>query len=135
MSSSEATRRASSTALSEQQPPCFADSSVSPRGHCCSVTPTTSWPWACRSAAATDESTPPDIATATLTCATLRCGGRRSRRPPPPPRRSTTFPSPTRARTCNKRLARLFNPSPSSLKPHPPLPPTSPHPQPTHHPP
>src|ERR1700682_4149063 len=66
MPSSDATRRASSTALSEQHPPCFADSSMSPRGHCCSVTPTTSWPCACKSAAATDESTPPDIATATF---------------------------------------------------------------------
>src|SRR5258708_3474355 len=66
MPSSEATRLASSTALSEQHPPCFADSSMSSRGHCCSVTPTTSWPCAWSSAAATDESTPPDIATAIL---------------------------------------------------------------------
>src|SRR6267143_1002579 len=66
MPSSDATRRASSTALSEQQPPCFADSSMSSRGHCCRVTPTTSWPWACKRAAATEESTPPDIATATF---------------------------------------------------------------------
>src|ERR1700687_5367607 len=66
MPSREATRRASSTALSEQHPPCLADSFMSSRGHCCRVTPTTSWPCACRSAAATEESTPPDIATATL---------------------------------------------------------------------
>src|SRR4029077_2786626 len=69
-----ATRRASSTADSEQQPPCFADSSVSPRGHCWSVIPTTSWPWACSNAAATEESTPPDIATAILMRANLSNG-------------------------------------------------------------
>src|SRR5579859_5969890 len=68
MSSSEATRRASSTAESEQHPPCRALSSWSSRGHCCSVMPTTSWPCAWSSAAATEESTPPDIATAILTC-------------------------------------------------------------------
>src|SRR6266568_6570214 len=61
-----ATRRASSTAESEQHPPWRAASSESSRGHCCSVTPTTSCPCAWSSAAATDESTPPDIATATL---------------------------------------------------------------------
>src|SRR6266550_5553968 len=61
-----ATRRASSTAFSEQHPPWRAASTESSRGHCCSVTPTTSCPWAWSSAAATDESTPPDIATATL---------------------------------------------------------------------
>src|SRR5258708_13054272 len=112
MSSSEATRRASSTALSEQHPPCFADSSVSPRGHCCSVTPTTSWPWACRSAAATDESTPPDIATATLTCATLRCGGGSSPRPPPLPTCRYTSPSPPPPPPPTTRPAPLATPPP-----------------------
>src|SRR6266852_4489921 len=73
MSRTVATRRASSTAEREQQPPWRADSSVSRRGHCCRVTPTTSWPCACRSAAATEESTPPDIATAILKRAPRRC--------------------------------------------------------------
>src|SRR5258708_39436601 len=114
MSSSEATRRASSTALSEQHPPCFADSSVSPRGHCCSVTPTTSWPWACRSAAATDESTPPDIATATLTCATLRCGGRRCRPPRPPPKGPSASPPPSLPRPHRQHLRRVDEPPPAS---------------------
>src|SRR5919202_4337656 len=67
MPSSVATRRASSTAESEQQPPCRASSAPSPRGHCCSVTPTTSWPCRRRGAAATLESTPPERATAILT--------------------------------------------------------------------
>src|ERR1700681_4310437 len=71
MSSSDATRRASSTAFSEQQPAFRLFSSASPRGHCCRVMPTTSWPCACNRAAATDESTPPDIATAILTSANL----------------------------------------------------------------
>src|SRR5215471_11511849 len=75
MSSSAATRRASSTADREQQPPCLAVSSSSPRGHCWSVTPTTSWPCCRRSAAATLESTPPDSATAIL------IAGARSGRP------------------------------------------------------
>src|SRR5437868_10203807 len=66
MPSRVATRRASDTAESEQQPPCFSSSTSSSRGHCWSVTPTTSWPAACRRAAATEESTPPDIATATF---------------------------------------------------------------------
>src|ERR671936_1391295 len=66
-----ATRRASSTAESEQQPPCTPASSC-PRGHCWSVMPTTSWPCAASSAAVTLESTPPDIATATRTAAMLR---------------------------------------------------------------
>src|SRR5260370_29110544 len=57
----------SSPAHRGRPPPCFADSSMSSRGHCCSVTPTTSWPCAWSSAAATDESTPPDMATAILT--------------------------------------------------------------------
>src|SRR5258708_31845912 len=61
-----ATRRASSTAESEQQPPFRAASSASPVGHCCSGTPTTSWPSRWSSAAARLESTPPDRATAIL---------------------------------------------------------------------
>src|SRR5260370_16992373 len=64
MPSTDATRRASSTAFREQHPPWRAASSESSRGHCWSVTPTTSWPCACSNAAATDESTPPDIAPA-----------------------------------------------------------------------
>src|SRR5437588_5372586 len=66
MPSRVATRRASDTAESEQQPPCFSSSASSSRGHCWSVTPTTSWPAACSRAAATEESTPPDMATAIL---------------------------------------------------------------------
>src|SRR5215471_4273722 len=66
MPSIVATRRASSTADREQQPPCRAASSASPRGHCWSVTPTTSWPSRTSSAATTLESTPPDRATAIL---------------------------------------------------------------------
>src|ERR1700686_1892781 len=75
MPSSEATRRASSTALSEQHPPCLADSSMSSRGHCCSVIPTTSCPCACSSAAATEESTPPDMAIAIFTTGSRLCVG------------------------------------------------------------
>src|SRR2546421_1729295 len=71
MPSRSATRRASSTAPSEQQPPCRALSSSSPRGHCCRVIPTTSWLCSRRSAAATLESTPPDRATATFIAASL----------------------------------------------------------------
>ena len=55
-----ATRLASSTSLTEQQPV-----SLSPP-HKRMVTPTTSWPSRRSSAAATDESTPPDIATSTF---------------------------------------------------------------------
>src|SRR6478736_1230856 len=73
MPSSAATLRASSTADREQQPPCRDASPESSRGHCCSVTPTTSWPCACSSAAATDESTPPDMATAILNPGSPRC--------------------------------------------------------------
>jgi hypothetical protein len=73
MSSSEATRRASSTAFSEQHPALRLFCSSSPRGHCCNVMPTTSCPCACRSAAATEESTPPDIATAIFTSGSPRC--------------------------------------------------------------
>ena len=54
-----ATRRASSTSATEQQP----ESDGPP--HSLSVAPTTSWPCSTRSAAATEESTPPDIATST----------------------------------------------------------------------
>src|SRR5712692_2840961 len=75
MPSSEATRRASSTADSEQHPPWRADSSSSPRGHCCSVIPATKWPWAERSAAATEESTPPERATAMRIPLNLPDGG------------------------------------------------------------
>src|SRR5579859_8218872 len=66
MPSSPATRRASDTADSEQQPPCFSSSDSSSRGHCWRVMPTTSWPAAANRAAATDESTPPERATATF---------------------------------------------------------------------
>src|SRR5919198_2137825 len=64
MPSSVATRRASSTADSEQQPPWRASSSASSRGHCGRVRPTTSWPCRWSSSAATLESTPPESATA-----------------------------------------------------------------------
>src|SRR5262252_2268344 len=67
MPSIAATRRASSTADSEQQPPCRAVSSASPRGHCWRVIPTTSCPSRTSSAAATLESTPPERATAIFT--------------------------------------------------------------------
>src|SRR5258705_9387566 len=60
MSSCAATRRASSTSLTLQQP-----LSLSPP-HNLSVTPVTSCPWSRKSAAATDESTPPLIMTSTL---------------------------------------------------------------------
>src|SRR5437588_7863933 len=66
-----ATRRASDTAESEQQPPCFSTSASSSRGHCCRVMPTTSCPAAWSSAAATEESTPPERATATFMLRTL----------------------------------------------------------------
>ncbi len=57
MSSCRATRRASSTSATEQQP-----LSEGPP-HSLSVAPTTSWPASARMAAATEESTPPDMAT------------------------------------------------------------------------
>src|SRR5688572_20433629 len=60
-----ATRRASSTSATEQQP-----ESLDPP-HSFIVAPTTSWPSSCSSAAATDESTPPDIATSTLATSRL----------------------------------------------------------------
>src|SRR4051812_42992797 len=64
MSSCAATRRASSAASSEQQ--LFLNSeTVSATSWSRIQTPTTSWPCSVRSAAATDESTPPDIATRT----------------------------------------------------------------------
>ena len=59
MPSCWATRRASSTSATEQQP----ESEGPP--HSLSVAPTTSWPRSARSAAATEESTPPDMATST----------------------------------------------------------------------
>ena len=64
MSSWAATRRASSESLTVQQPAVGA----SPEGPChiLRVAPMTSWPSSFIRAAATDESTPPDIATSTL---------------------------------------------------------------------
>src|ERR1700678_975764 len=59
MPSCWATRRASSTSATEQHP----ESDGPP--HSLRVAPTTSWPSSTRSAAATEESTPPDIATST----------------------------------------------------------------------
>ena len=61
MPSCWATRRASSTSDTEQQPV-----SLSPP-HSFIVTPTTSWPARCSSNAATDESTPPLMAHITFT--------------------------------------------------------------------
>src|ERR1051325_5471691 len=59
-----ATRRASSAASSEQQ--LFLNSEAVSATSCRRIqTPTTSWPCCARSAAATDESTPPDMATRT----------------------------------------------------------------------
>src|SRR5436309_2498005 len=63
MPSWAATRRASSTSATLQQP-----ESDSPP-HSLSVTPVTSWPAARSRAAATDESTPPLMATSTRTSA------------------------------------------------------------------
>src|SRR5271155_4346915 len=54
-----ATRRASSTSATEQQP----ESEGPPQS--LSVAPTTSYPCSTRRAAATEESTPPDMATST----------------------------------------------------------------------
>src|SRR5262245_50832929 len=59
MPSCAATRRASSTSLTLQQP----ESDSPPQS--LSVTPVTSWPCSSSNAAATDESTPPLIATST----------------------------------------------------------------------
>src|ERR1700733_1130206 len=59
MPSCWATRRASSTSATEQDP----ESEAPP--HSLSVAPGTSWPCSTRRAAATEESTPPDIATRT----------------------------------------------------------------------
>src|SRR5213593_1920787 len=64
MPSSRATRRASSTAsLPQHEPKRRAGSSDSFHGQTRMVTPITSTPRSTRSAAATDESTPPDIPT------------------------------------------------------------------------
>src|SRR5258705_2199533 len=68
-----ATRRASSTASVPQHEPKRAGASVaSCHGHTRIVTPTTSWPASVRSAAATEESTPPLIPT------TIRSAGMES---------------------------------------------------------
>jgi hypothetical protein len=60
MPSRSATRRASSISATEQQPASVGLS------HSRSVTPTTSWPSSTRSADATEESTPPDMAASTF---------------------------------------------------------------------
>ena len=62
-----ATRRASSTASIEQQPRSRCRSPS--RGHIASVIPMVRSPRAAQRAAATDESTPPDMATATTASA------------------------------------------------------------------
>src|SRR5487761_1214779 len=62
MSRVAATRRASSTASSEQQP--RSRSRSRSRGHIARVIPNDRRPEAAHNAAATDESTPPDMATA-----------------------------------------------------------------------
>ena len=69
MPSCWATRRASSTSATLQQPV-----SLSPP-HSRIVTPTTSWPSRASSAAATDESTPPLMATSTFTARGRRAAG------------------------------------------------------------
>src|SRR5688500_11776918 len=63
MPSVRATRRASSEASVPQQEPKRAAPSASGRVHTFMVTPTTSKPCSTSSAAATDESTPPDMPT------------------------------------------------------------------------
>ena len=68
MSSCWATRRASSTSDTLQQPV-----SLSPP-HSRIVTPTTSWPSRASSAAATDESTPPLMATITFMTGVMPAG-------------------------------------------------------------
>src|SRR5437016_11071297 len=70
MPSCWATRLASSTSATEQQP----ESLGPPQSFM--VAPTTSWPASRRSAAATDESTPPDMATSTCTSALPQAGHR-----------------------------------------------------------
>src|ERR1700694_938432 len=86
-----ATRRASSTASREQQPWCLSKSLAAiSLGQSCRVTPKTSWPSSHIIAAATDESTPPLMATATLTAAPAAgpqcrdCGSIRALDPPRP---------------------------------------------------
>src|SRR5580692_12897958 len=64
-----ATRRASSTSATEQQP----ESDTPPQSF--NVAPTTSWPCSIKRPAATDESTPPLMATRTFTV--LVCQPRR----------------------------------------------------------
>src|SRR5437868_12052166 len=101
MPSRVATRRASSTASREQHPWCLSKSRAAISfGHNCSVTPKTSWPSSRIIAAATDESTPPLMATATFTPAPTagrRCrdfGSTRGRgRPPVAHRRDPARPS------------------------------------------
>ncbi len=81
MPSRSHTRFASRTALTEQQP-----FSASEDSHSCIVTPVTSWPCSRSSAAATEESTPPLMATKTRTPLPLASGrheraGQPARRP------------------------------------------------------
>src|SRR5512141_2312843 len=86
MPSWPATRRASSAASSEQQ--LFLNSEYESATSCRRIhTPTTSWPWRWSSAAATDESTPPDIATRTRLMRRRTSGARRRRALASPPRR------------------------------------------------
>jgi hypothetical protein len=69
MSNTAAARRAIDIDSGEQQ---RLDSSVPGSDHSRSMTPTTSKPWSFSNAAATDESTPPDIATTTLFFVVIR---------------------------------------------------------------
>src|SRR5271156_60799 len=71
MPSTWATRRASSTSATEQHP----ESEAPPQS--LSVAPTTSWPTSIKSPAATEESTPPLIATRTFMRLRCRSLGRR----------------------------------------------------------
>src|ERR1019366_3662190 len=68
-----ATRRASCKSSSVQQPPNAGSPSRCPEAsYNCIDRPMTSWPSSASSAAATDESTPPDIAT-TILATSHRC--------------------------------------------------------------
>src|SRR5438067_9529744 len=70
ISSFHATRRASARSSIVQQPP-YVESALVRLSYICIDSPTTSCPWDLRRYAAVEESTPPDIATATFIGSTL----------------------------------------------------------------
>ncbi len=114
MPSRSATRRASSTSATEQQP-----ESLSPP-HNFIVTPVTSCPASSRSAAATEESTPPDIAehdlrsAGVLTRLATGVGRRRPGRPPARDRHPRRCSSVRAVRRTDPRMSASARPMATS---------------------